>query len=67
MKKEVKEENLNDVVGGHTDLEKYLKRIKTDEKPLVDEGTGVQLTLDSTIQSDDGKLIIIKREKKPEE
>ena len=60
------EKDLDNVVGG-SDLEKYLKQVTGNDKNkiLVDEGTGKELKLDSTIDYDKAdNLIIIKREKK---
>lgn len=58
--------DLNNVAGGKTNLEDYLKTLsgKDSKDKLVDYGTGVQLDLDPSVNYDDNNNVyIIKREK----
>lgn len=68
--KKLDNKNLNDIAGGSTDLEKYLKSLvgKDKDKNLVDYGTGVQLDLNPSVDYDKNEnLLIIKREKEKAE
>ena len=64
-------QDLDNVSGGDSKLEKYLKTIIEEDKNkiLVDYGQGKKLDLDPGVRiDDDGNLLIIKRDKnKPEE
>ena len=63
---ELNNKDLNNVSGGNSTLEKYLKSLvgKDKDKTLVDYGTGKTLDLDPSIKyEDDGNLLIVKREK----
>lgn len=65
-KKELNEQNLDEVAGGAADLDKYLKVLagKEKDKPLVDIEDEKQLQLDSTVRyNDDGNVTIILRDK----
>lgn len=67
---ELNNNNLNDIAGGSTDLEKYLKSLvgKDKDKNLVDYGTGVQLDLNPSIDYDKKEnLLIVKREEEKAE
>ena len=64
--KELNNQDLNSVVGGENDLDKYLKTLteKDQKKQLVGYETGTQLDLNSDVYNeDDGNAHLIKREK----
>ena len=66
--KQLNIEELDNVSGGDSKLDKYLKTIAGKDKTLVDKGTGTILDLNPSVEPvDDGNLYIIKRDKeKPE-
>ena len=67
--KELNDQELNNVSGGESSLDKYLKTlVGTDKnKILVDQGTGKTLDLNPAVKfEDDNNVYIIKREKSDE-
>ena len=67
---ELNNKDLDNVSGGNSSLEKYLKDLvgKDKSKIIIDNGEGKQLDLNPSIDYEkDEKLIIIKREKDPQE
>lgn len=65
---ELNNQNLENVSGGESSLEKYLKTLagKDKDKMSVDYGTGVALDLNPSVDYDDRNNVhIIKREKNP--
>ena len=65
VSKEINTKDLDNVSGGSSELEEYLKALKEKEdKPLVDYGTGTETKTDPTVPFDDNNnTYIIKREK----
>lgn len=64
--KELDNKELDDVSGGNTNLDKYLKTLAGNDKNknLVDYGTGTQLDHVSTVQYDsNNETYVLKREK----
>ena len=64
--KELQNDDLNNISGGNSNLDKYLKTLvgKDEDKMLVDYGTGVALDHDSTVAYEgNNNVYIIKREK----